>query len=446
MTGTSHRNQKMVEDAAAFTINGKPFDTWAGPVALATGIEWRREWITGAADATSLAFGWFNSSYQPTIGSFNVTEGFVEALFPLAKDAVWAQSFDVDLAARYTHYSQSGSVVTWKIGPTWQPINDIRVRGSISRDIRAPNLGELFAGGSNSASGGAGLLDPFNGNLPAVGTISINGSGNPFLKPEKATSTGLGVVLQPGFWPGFLASVDYWNIKMDGAVGAIAAQEVLNQCFLGKTQVCAGITRPPVSPVLIVRSAPFNIATSIYRGVDFEAAYKLSLDNISESMGGTLENRFLATLSLKNYTDNGITPASDLVGSGVYRKWRWSNTVTYTNDPITVVVAARGFSAGVVNTSWIQCTSGCPASTAAKPTIDNMEVRGDFDLESTITYKVSEQTSAYISVQNWLNREPPPNVGNVTGVEAGYGYYPSTIRGLYTVVGRSFRVGMRFKM
>jgi iron complex outermembrane receptor protein len=445
MTGTSKRNQHMKEDAAAFTVNGKPFETWAGPVSVATGIEWRREWITGSSDATSLAFGWFNSSYQPTIGVYNVTEGFVEALFPLAKDTAWAQSFDVDLAGRVTHYSNSGTVETWKIGPTWQPIDDIRFRGSISHDVRAPNLGELYAGGSNSASGGAGLIDPLTGQ-PATGTLSINTAGNPLLKPETATSKGLGVVLSPGFWPGFTASADYWDIKMNGAIGVLAAQDILNQCYAGKTILCSAITRPPITPVLTVKAVPFNIATSIYRGVDFEVAYKFSLEDVSASMSGTLGLRFLATLSLKNFTDNGITPSIDLVGSGLYRKWKYNTTITYSNDPITIVIQPRGFSAGVTNNFWVQCTTGCPVSTSTNPTIDNQQLRADFDVDTTFTYKVDEHTATYLSVQNWLNKEPPPNASGVTGNDTSLSTTPAQVRGLYVPTGRMFRLGVRFKM
>ena len=446
MTGTSQRNQHMKEDAAAFTLNAKPFETWAGPVSMAAGVEWRREWIFGASDATSLAFGWFNSSYQPTIGSYNVKEAFVEALVPLAKDTAWAQNFDVDLAGRVTDYSNSGTVETWKIGPTWQPMNDLRFRASISRDVRAPNLGELYAGGSNSASGGAGLLDPFNNNLPATGALSINTAGNPLLVPESAISKGIGTVITPSFWPGFSASVDYWDIKMNGAIGSLGQQDILNQCYLGKTSLCTAITRPPVTPVLTIKAVPFNIATAIYRGVDFEAGYKMSLDEISSSMNGTLGLRFLATLSLKNFTDNGITPTTDLVGSGIYRKWKYNATITYSNDPITVVISPRGFGAGVANNFWVQCSTGCPASTSVNPTVDNQVLRADFDIDTTFTYKVADGVATYLSVQNWLNKEPPPNPTGVTGNDVSLVTTPAQVRGLYNPTGRMFRVGMRFKM
>ncbi|MHB1204387.1 MAG: TonB-dependent receptor plug domain-containing protein [Rhodospirillaceae bacterium] len=448
--GTSFRGQAMSQHAAGLTFNSKPFETWAGPVGFATGIEWRDQAVRGITDPVSKVVGWFNSSYQPTIGKYNVKEAFAEFLVPLARDTAWAQSFDVDVAGRVTDYSNSGTVETWKIGPTWTPIDDLRFRGGISRDVRAPNLGELYSGGSNSASAGAGLLDPFaTGSLPgspATGSQNLNGVGNPLLKPETAISKGLGVVVQPRFWPGFSASVDYWNVKMSNAIGTLNAQDILNQCFLGKTQLCSGVTRPPVSPVLTVAVANYNIAQSYYRGIDFEAGYTLHLDDVSEGMGGTLGTRFLGSLFLTDRTDNGITPVIELVGGNLVRKFKWSNTVTYSNDPITLVVQFRGFSAGVTNTTWIQCTSGCPASTSAHPTIDNAALRGDFDIDTTFTYKIDEHASAFFSVQNLLDKDPPAQMTGVTGSDTILGLQPTIPKGIYGVVGRNFRVGVRFKM
>ena len=444
VTGTSYRGQILSQHAAGLTFNGKPFNSWAGPVSFATGIEWRKQTVSGITDDVSKVIGWFNSSYQPTNGKYNVKEAFAEFLVPLARDTVWAQAMDVDLAARITDYSNSGTVETWKIGPTWTPIDDLRFRGGLSRDVRAPNLGELYSGGSNSASAGAGLLDPFNGNLPATGSQNRNGVGNPLLKPETAISKGLGVVIQPRFWPGFSASVDYWNVKMSGAIGTLSAQDILTQCYLGKTQLCSGVTRP--NGVLTVAVANYNIAQSYYRGIDFEAGYQLHLDEVSSDWSGTLSTRFLGSLFLTSRTDNAITPVIELVGGNLTRKFKWSNTFTYSNDPITLVVQLRGFSAGVTNTAWIQCSSGCPASTTTHPTIDNMALRGEFDFDTTFTYKVTEEVSAFISMQNALDKDPPAQMTGVTGSDTILGLQPTIPKGIYGVVGRNFRAGVRFKM
>ena len=64
-------------------------------------------------------------------------------------------------AVRATDYSTSGYVTTWRAGATWQPIDDIRLRVTRSRDIRAPNLNELFqAGTANSDSVTQPVLHP----------------------------------------------------------------------------------------------------------------------------------------------------------------------------------------------------------------------------------------------------------------------------------------------
>src|SRR3546814_950008 len=58
------------------------------------------------------------------------------------------KGLNLNAAGRFTDYSTSGSVQTWKVGGTFQPIPDIRFRGNVSHDIRAPNLQELFAAGT----------------------------------------------------------------------------------------------------------------------------------------------------------------------------------------------------------------------------------------------------------------------------------------------------------
>ena len=69
-------------------MRGAPFSSWAGPVSVAFGVEHRKESATGIVDANSLAGNWYAANYRPTIGSYNVTEAFVETVIPLAKDVL----------------------------------------------------------------------------------------------------------------------------------------------------------------------------------------------------------------------------------------------------------------------------------------------------------------------------------------------------------------------
>ncbi|MDB5578393.1 MAG: TonB-dependent receptor, partial [Bradyrhizobium sp.] len=115
------------EDDAAANISGNPFSLWAGPVSFATGVEWRREGMTGTAYDGGTAINPITGNsgpyrlgnYLPQSGSFSAVEGFLETVVPLAKDQGWAKSLDFNGAVRVTHYTTSGTVVTWKAGLTW---------------------------------------------------------------------------------------------------------------------------------------------------------------------------------------------------------------------------------------------------------------------------------------------------------------------------------------
>src|SRR3546814_17887696 len=88
-------------------------------------------------------------------------------------------------------------------------------RATRSRDIRGPNVAELFTGGSQ----GIGTArHPITGETVDVVTLT---RGNPNLDPEKADTLTAGVVMEPAFIPGFRASVDYYNINIKGEIAKI---------------------------------------------------------------------------------------------------------------------------------------------------------------------------------------------------------------------------------
>src|SRR5690606_13870962 len=141
-------------------------------------------------------------------------------IVPLAREQAWAESLDLNAAVRATDYSTSGYVTTWKVGATYTPVQDLTFRVTRSRDIRAPNLGDLYNAGTVVTDNAIDTLaGPNNGQSFAYTGVN---AGNPNLSPEKADTTGVGVVLQPSFLEGFQASVDYWNINVKGAITNIS--------------------------------------------------------------------------------------------------------------------------------------------------------------------------------------------------------------------------------
>ena len=447
-TGMPQLNEHFYQNVIAFDVQGSPASTWAGPVSVAVGAERRTERTDSRSD--DQVGLWLIGNYVPIVGKYTVTEGFAETVVPLAREQVWAQTLDVNAAVRATSYSTSGFVTTWKVGATWDIIPDFRIRATRSRDIRAPNLAELFNAGG--AAGTTTLIDRFR-NQPVnnIGAIV----GNLDLEPEKADTTGIGVVLMPRFIPGFTASVDYYNINIKGEIGTIGGQNAIDYCFLGFTQFCEAITPNlallTATPTqIVVQTKPFNFATRLARGYDLEASYGIGLDQLVDGWTGGMAFRFMATRFLKNIQDNNIAPPYNSVGGGQIPKWRYNITGSYSNDNLNVSVTARGVSKHSYNASNIECASGCPASNLNFQTIDNNTLPSVwwFDTSLTYTFKFEGEESTrtiqtYLNVQNMLNKDPPIYGRGPTGIAHST---PNAEPTLYDQLGRVFRAGVRFRM
>ena len=445
MGGSPFINQDLIQNVAAATVRGEPFESWAGPVSLATGIETRREKVRGGSDPGSLANDWFVGNYLPTFGSYSVTEGFVETVFPLAKDTVWAKALDLNAAIRATGYSTSGFVTTWKVGATWAPIDDIRIRATRSRDIREPTLADLFNAGLQNTNS---VIDPFNGN--AQTSYQGNSIGNAALKPEDADTTGLGVVLTPSFFPGFNIAFDYYNIDISGAIASVSAQQTVDLCFQGNTIFCPLITRGLVNgtnQIIRITTYPLNFVVEEASGYDIESSYTTPLSAINADWDGNLTLRFLATHFIKDTSASGIPGSIPSVQAGTQTnpKWRWTASVNYSLNPITLNLAARGRSASVYSNANVECTSGCPVSTANNPTQNNNQIDGALYWDAAVSYKFLQDVGnaeAFLNVRNLTNKDPAV-VGSGPGGTPTY--VLNSTCGNFDCQGRVFRAGVRFK-
>ena len=195
-------------DNIGASFSGSPFSTWAGPVQTAISGEWRKlnyslvsDAQATAADCTGLRYNCNNTTFlylatvlsDRTPVSQSVKEAAVEADVPLLKDVPFAESFNVNGAFRLTDYSNSGRVETWKVGVNWVVNDQITFRGTRSRDIRAPNLNELYAPRRVTPSGCTDRLINLTAQCPVITDANAN------LQPEVAQTWTAGVVLRPAF-------------------------------------------------------------------------------------------------------------------------------------------------------------------------------------------------------------------------------------------------------
>ena len=445
------RNQTLEQSVGAVNFSGTLFELPAGEVSLAFGGEHRTEEVRGISDPASQRSDWMVGNYLPNFGKYSVTEGYLETVVPIVSGAAMAESLEFNGAIRATDYSTSGYVTTWKLGGTWAPINDIRFRATYSRDIRAPNLNELFAAGTSNTNS---VNDPFNNNQP----VQYQGFqvGNPALLPEKALTLGLGAVIQPSFFPGFSASFDYYNIDIKEAIATVSAQNIVNFCFQGNQAFCDAITRGTIgtsSVITRIRISPFNTSVSLTRGYDIEAAYNMPLDNWFEGAEGELTFRGLVTRILRDYSDNRVNPPIENAGT-TNPKWKYNATLRYAADPWSAAVSIRGRSAGKNNTSganaWVECTTGCPVSNVTNVTINWNHRDSTFYTDLSFNYDITTTeedgvgVEAFLNISNVLNADPARNWPGPAGSpffsltgECGTGS---------DCQGRVFRTGLRFQM
>lgn len=454
VTGTARRRDVLGQDVAAFDVNGQPFSTWAGPVAVGFGFEHRRETLSGVATALDEANAFFTANYHASNGRYYVNEGYLEVAVPLAKGTSWAESLDLNGAVRATDYSTSGYVTTYKIGAVYAPVRDIRFRGTYSRDIRAPNVGELFSAG-NTTSGQA-LFDPFtNTNLTNSFQLTI---GNPNLRPEKADSYGVGVVLSPRFIPGLQGSIDYYDIKINGAVATPGAQTVINLCFQGVAAYCPFITRAaPVAPATLgaittVGTVPSNIQSQSTRGIDFDLSYSLPLSRLSSGMSGTFRLSGLATyiISLKTNGTNGTIEGAGVLGSYAALsvtapsapKFKSTVSAMFTDDAFDATFTWRHIGAGVYANYFISCASGCPVNNVKTISNNRISENNLFDASFALRpFADRRGLELFAAVDNIFDKDPPL----IYGVTAD-GYYQGQANSLYDRIGRTVRAGFRIKM
>src|SRR5690606_27355609 len=277
VAGTSEFDMVTKQQVVAASLSGDLFELWAGPVGAAFGAEYRKEEIDAVADPISEANGWHSSNRKAITGEYDVKEVFGELVIPVIRDVPLFQSFDLNLAARYTDYSSSGGVTTWKAEATWDLSNELRLRATRSRVIRAGNLGELF---TPTAVLVTNVRDPRSS---AVLPVPVTTQGNLSLAPERADTLTAGVVYQPNWIPGLRLSVDYDDISIDWQISSHRADGILRHCFGENVTVfCHAVTTGPGGQIQGVVRQFENLDKFETRGIDFEAAYRTSVSRSAD--------------------------------------------------------------------------------------------------------------------------------------------------------------------
>lgn len=473
---------------------------WAGDaVGFAIGGEYRKYTASQESDLLSQSgdLGGAGGAAPNIDGGYDVYEAYGELVLPLVQDKPFFQDLTIQGGVRYSKYSidAAGSpgykTWTWNAGGSWAPVDGFKIRGNYARAVRAPNIAELFTpnntlltnlaidpcsgsapiGNANlaavcTAQGGAAFLGLIE-NDPA-GQVNYTSGGNLLVGPEKSNSWKIGGVLQPDFLPGFSATVDYYNIKVTGAITNPTPGDAISACFdnlsaaSASDPACTIIRRNPDTGNLFGEAATTpglflglsNLGTLKTDGVDFSVNYdkdigfgKLSLSLVGNWTGSS---KFQATPSSLNRECTGFYSVNC---ASIQPEWQFSQRTTLSFDVVDVSLLWRYIDAvsyepaAYADDLAAAIGGGCtdpegadPDGCMVDPEFRKIPAEHYFDL--TTRFHITDNLTLTLTAQNMFNNKPKV-VGSTIGSTAynSGNVYPST----YDALGRRYAAAVKFR-
>lgn len=411
----------------------------------------------GDANSSSVLF----SSLRQIGGGYNVKEAFTEFNWPLLSGLTGVESLEVNTAARWADYSGSGDIWAWKFSANWTINDEVRVRATRSRDVRAASLRERY----DQTRGGANVQNPWN-NRNIVQAASLSG-GNPSVSPEEADTTTAGVVFQPAWLDGFSASLDWYSIDISGALAQLGAQNIVDNCARGDVSLCQYVITTGNVPVTNPTNGAFrdierveaifiNLQQQKIEGADIEMVYRGDADlfgDKSEDFAVRFLTSYLGENSIQS--QGGILDdRSGQIGGFGFPEWKVTTNLTYNIENYSMFLQGRWIGDGLLDRtrreSDIRIPGPVPAGSILAAcganicTIDDNSVPSTFLMDARFTGRFGENDNleVYGNIQNLLDREPVITPGNSVG-RTGTG--TSVNAGLYDILGRRYTIGVNYE-
>lgn len=442
-------------------------------------------------------------------------EVYGEVSVPLLSNLPGVQQLELIGGIRYADSSITGGSTTWKTELSWQINDWVRLRGGYNKAERAPNIGELYSLTQNFAllTGGDGcstgnpfsysanpanangnavralceaLMDktqipgqPLNSDLyygnglpttdpnyiaPSAGSQSTSTApgfafpyfvGNPSLSPESAKTYTIGAVLSSPFESAWLSglrlSIDYYNIKVDDAIGLQSGQTLQQLCldaafnptFDPNTFFCNNFQRGTGGGIGAVQLAFTNSGAFRTNGVDVQLDWRANIADLGWDVPGmlslnTVYNRLRSLKSspfwsgvpeasrtpFREYAGTSLAPDSGLSANGAYN-WK--------------VLTNIGYSVGRYNVAlqWQHLPPlGSGTTNSGAPTYDLFSLSGGMELTENINLRAG--------IDNLFDQAPP--ITNVNPNPVGVGLPGGAVSANnFDILGRRFYVGFTSK-
>jgi outer membrane receptor protein involved in Fe transport len=467
-------------NGGAVSLSGTIANLWAGPAQFVLGGEHRNtsaefdpDFFLSSGDVAG-----FNAQ-SPTKGHESVSEGFGELRVPLLAHVPAVESFSADGAFRYSDYDLKGvgAVWTYSGGAEWRVTRDVSFRGQFQHAIRAPNVGELF-GGQNTAftvvndpcsslpasslqtsavravciATGVKPTDVFTGGIQPNPYIANTSGGNPNLMDEASDTITFGTVFTPRFIPNFELSVDWYRIKVSGAIlplsGGISG--VLQNCYYtlqnASSVFCQAVTRDPgTGQITNVNVGNANAGSLKTEGVDFEGRYgrefgwgllsKQGMLNVSTDWTWIQQDTLTPIKDQPKINYQCVGAYGPTCGEPI-AQWKGVTRLTWTDGPVDLSLRYRYISSVTIDKYLLPLRTG--GTVPPLNTLTNPELAAAHYLDLSLSWNITEKLQVSGGVNNLFDWGPP-----IVGSSAGYGNtWPAT----YDPYGQTFFFNARLKL
>ncbi|MBU0554491.1 MAG: TonB-dependent receptor [Alphaproteobacteria bacterium] len=487
---------------AELNIQGGLFQLPAGELRFAAGAAYRENNFlyepSGPLNAQNINGAVISlNGVSPTGGKIHVKEIYGEVLVPLLSDLPFIQALNLNAGYRHSSYNTAGGVGTWKVTGDWDVNDWLRFRAGYQVANRAPNVAEIFQPGiytvvnwpggdpcathaNNSAypgygnradnpdraqvlalcsaiSGGYPIGPDFVGNQPQLFPLGRDVTlGNPNLKSEEGRTFTAGMVIRSPWrdspWLSRLTlSVDYYNIKIVGAVSTLSTDYVYRQCFNfdgtsnptydpGNT-FCSRIIRDPATGYWSATQAFFeNLGMIHTAGFDANLNWTVPAPGLFGDAGSLTANvafNYLDKFDVQNLPGGQVFSYRDTIGSNQYSaqfRWKLATSVSYNFGP------------GSIGLNWrhlpkIRYFTYATATTANELPVPAYDI---FDLSGRVA--ATSMIELRFGVDNLFDTQPH-RVGVRPGtiLQGGSTQSGVTDPSTYDVLGRRFYLGARLR-
>ena len=428
--------------------------------AINFGAEYRKDTVEFDPDEFAQAgdIAGFGEQVFAIRGSTETKDIFGEARIPLVSGKL-VKRLAFEGGFRKSWYGNSRSNVsshTHKLALDLTAVSGLRFRASQQRAIRAPNVLELLApvqpgsflrdpcaGVTPTATEEqcalTGVTPPQYGHVPKATTSLFEYNaivgGNQDLQPEAAITRTAGIVLQPRFLRGFSATLDWWDIKLKGAISTIGAQAIVDSCIASTDPTfCGRIHRDPNGSLLFgdgyVDDRQANLGGFKVRGLDGSADYSVRLGRLGSANLG-----FRGVYVLRWIVDNGgLSTPYDCAGSfgapcGMQPRWKHTARATW-RSLHAVSLSLQWRHVGSVKLAALDPRFNL--TDEVSPGHTRLRPQNYFDVAAV--FGVRKGLDLRLGVNNALDRQPPLVVSNTA---AGDGpFNGNTYPGWYDPLGR----------